>query len=307
MGQVPTVEPPPPRTPFAGSGSPTERPPRRTATVLAVLAILAVLVVGVIAVAVSAGGEGDQDDVGPAGFANGSSDPSPEVVVPPPPGTHKAKTSPSEVLLTWSGPAPDDPLDRYEIRRDDVFLGYVSPPLRRFTDRDAIPGERHLYAVRVETPEGAYSEAAKIRVRTPIPPLKDASLQGTFDVRTTFLSKTGYGDYAAPTFGWKLSPTCGSGPCSAKVRDNGWDELRFTLVRDGRTYEASYTGRAHLECLDTPTTTTISIAVHVAKASVIDGEWRATKLTGTFRHSEAAQLGCRSSSATLSMNATLVR
>ena len=304
MGQVPSVEPPPPRTPFAASGPPTERPPRRTAPIVAVLAIVVALVVGAIAVAVSAGGERVQNDVGQPGGAE--SGPSPEVVVPPPPGTLEAKTSPFEVLLTWSGPAPDDPLDRYEIRRDDVFVGYVSPPLRRFTDLDVVPGERYVYEVRVETTEGAYSDAAKLRARTPVPPLKEARLQGTFDVRTTFVSKTGYGDYAAPTFGWKLSPTCESGPCSAKVRDNGWDELRFTLVRDGRTYEASFTGRAHLECLDTPSTTTISIAVHVAKARVLDAEWRATKLTGTVRHSEVAQLGCVPASATLSMNATLV-
>ena len=307
MGQVPSVEPPPPPTRSAASGPPTERPPRRTAPVVAILAIVVALVVGAIAVAVSAGGDRAQDDVSPPGDADGGSGPSPEVVVPPTPGTLEAKTSPFLVLLTWSGPVPDDPLDRYEIRRDDVFIGSLLSSLRRFTDRDVVPGERYVYEVRVETTEGAYSDAAKLRVRTPVPPLKEARVQGTFDVRATFVSKTGYGDYPAPTFGWKLSPTCGSGPCSVEVRDNRWDELRFTLARDGGTYEASFTGRGYLECRGTPGTSTISISVHVAKAKVIGGAWRATKLSGTFRHSEVAQLGCGSSSATLSVNATLVR
>jgi hypothetical protein len=42
-------------------------------------------------------------------------------------------------------------------------------------------------------------------------------------------------------------------------------------------------------------------------AKVLGREWRATRLVGTMRHSEAEQLGCNASGATLALNGKLVR
>lgn len=51
----------------------------------------------------------------------------------------------------------------------------------------------------------------------------------------------------------------------------------------------------------------MKIELKVAKAKAVDGEWLATKLVGTLRQSEVAQLGCVSSQATQALTAKLVR
>jgi hypothetical protein len=51
---------------------------------------------------------------------------------------------------------------------------------------------------------------------------------------------------------------------------------------------------------------TVTIAFHVAKASDVGNEWRATKLVGRITTSIESQLGCVSAGATLRITATLV-
>jgi hypothetical protein len=67
-----------------------------------------------------------------------------------------------------------------------------------------------------------------------------------------------------------------------------------------------YSAQLGLNCSGTPTSSSGSITIRVTKARVVDGEWRATRVEGTMMHAEVAQLGCRASSATLSLNGKLV-
>jgi hypothetical protein len=304
--QPPTVEPaippvPPPTTedPFAPKESHGRG--RRLATVGILVA--AALVIGGIVFALI----WDSGSEIPNGGAGVSATPSPDAAAPLPPRDLMAKAKPFQVVLTWTGPIPADPDARYEVRRDEIFLAYVSLPERRFEDTNVIPDKRYAYEVRVETGDGLFSDPVRVRAKTPIPPIVQARVEGTFDVRTQFISKSGYGEYSAPTFGWDLTPVCPTGPCSVRLRDNFYEALRLKLDRSGAAYTGSFSGQIGLECTGTPMTSTGSIDLRVKRARVVDGEWQAVTLEGTMNHQEAQQLGCRSGSASLSIRARFIQ
>ena len=291
--------PPPP----GGPGDPLKPEKSRTRFAIVGVLVAAALIVGGIVAAIAAGGDDDPAAASP----QVSDSPSPEAVAPIPPASLKAKAKPFVVMLTWTGPLPTDPLDRYEVQRNGAFIGYATPAERKYRDTSALPGKRYRYQLRVETEGGVFSDPVRVRIKTPIPPLVQARVDGTFDARTSFNSKVGYGDYTAPTFGWEFTPICPTGPCAVRLRDSFYDDLRIKLNRNGATYTGSFSGKIGLQCQGTPSTSTGSITLRVARARVVGGEWRATLLEGTMTHQEAAQLGCRSGSANLSVRARLVQ
>ena len=61
------------------------------------------------------------------------------------------------------------------------------------------------------------SAVAEATVRTP--PVRDARVQGTFNVRTKELSSSGYSDLDAGTMGWQFRPRCGEGACDVRWND----------------------------------------------------------------------------------------
>ena len=303
MEQPPTVEPtvfPSPTPP--GADDPLKPDRRRSRVGIVGVLVAASLIVGGIVFAIARGGEDEQAEAAP----KVSDSPSPEVVEPVPPTSLKARAKPFVVVLTWTGPVPTDPLDRLEVQRNGTFIGYATFGERKYRDTSALPGKRYRYELRVETQDGVFSDPVRARVRTPVPPLLQARVEGTFDARTSFTSKVGYGDYVAPTFGWEFTPVCTSGPCSVRLRDSFYDDLRIKLNRSGASYAGSFTGKIGLQCQGTPSTSTGSITLRVSKARVVDGEWRATLLEGTMNHQEAAQLGCRSGSASLRVRARFI-
>ena len=131
-------------------------------------------------------------------------------------------------------------------------------------------------------------------------------MAGVFDVRgdvTSVYGITGYGD---PTFGWRMTP----GLRHAGVRNPapGPGERHHAGARaEGGTYTASFTERLGITCSGTPVTSSGTVVLHVKKAKVVGREWRATRLVGTMTHSESAQLGCRSSGATLAVDGRLLQ
>jgi hypothetical protein len=82
--------------------------------------------------------------------------------------------------------------------------------------------------------------------------------------------------------------------------------VRSKVDRHGARYSGSYHGYFHVHCGEARTASDVTLQLHVAKAKSVFGGWRAVKLVGTLKHSEPAQLGCVSSSATLAFTARLV-
>jgi hypothetical protein len=227
-----------------------------------------------------------------------------ETPAPLPPASFAAEATPFKIVLTWD-PPPDE-VERFELFRDGYSLGTQLGSLTSYTDQDVRPGQVYNYEIASRSGE-LVSGRLHQSVETPVPPLRAARLAGSFDVRTRFLSKSGYGEYAAPTFGWRFRPKCGSGPCDVVLRDLHEARTRATLQRRGTRYRSSFTGRIGLECSGSPVTSSVTVALRVDDARVVGSEWLATRLVGTVSHSEGAQLGCRASSARLAVRARLVR
>ena len=143
-------------------------------------------------------------------------------------------------------------------------------------------------------------------VTTPKPPLSQARLAGDFNVRLKFISESGFTTTKGFTAGWSFKPKCSDGPCDVKWSDLGEKSLRATLHRKGAKYSGEDDGLFFATCGSQRVTSHVVITFTVRKAKGIDGEWRATAIKGTLDHSAASQLGCVSSTATLSIRGNLL-
>jgi hypothetical protein len=137
------------------------------------------------------------------------------------------------------------------------------------------------------------------------PPLREARLAGSFTVRTRILTKSGYGTYVAPIFGWRFTPVCADDACDVRWRDRHDRSIHGALSRHGARYRGSYTGYFYMECSGAHVASSLGLRLRVVKARMLGGKWRATRLVGSVRQSEGAQLGCQGSKARLGLQARL--
>jgi hypothetical protein len=175
-------------------------------------------------------------------------------------------------------------------------------------DEDVDPGASYVYRLQVRAVDGRASDHVEVRVEVPTPPISAARLAEVFDMRFELRASSGFSGLEDRSTGaWRFKPSCKEGPCNVVLSDmheGGVQGVRLT--RNRGTYEGSGSGRIGFECGSTPTTSAYTIEARVSKATVINGVWRATKLEGTFRVNQSAQLGCRSGSITTAFTATHV-
>lgn len=264
-----------------------------------VLAVVAVLVIGGVIVAITVGRGGDGDVAAPPMAA-----PAPAHVIAAPVQL-QAHPGAFEVVLIWRPGAEGAPAASFQVTRDGTYVGSVGADGRRFVDDSVLPTVTYRYEV-----EGVASEArsnpASVRVKTPEAPLGVARLEGVFNVR--FVKTSSYGVNGIPektTRGWRFTPKCNTGACTTEWNDISWKALGATLKRAGASYSATATVHGLLQCSGTPSTSSYTVKLHVTKAATVKDAWRVTGFEGTVTTYDAAQLGCRSSSITYSINGTL--
>lgn len=297
----PPVPPPPSAEPPEPRHGRHARPPRRGRG-----ALVAVLLVATVALAATAGvmvvRDGDPSPRAPV-----AAQPSPsEAPTVAPPEDLAAEAGAFSVTVTWTDAGDGAPAEGYEIYRNDSLLESVEPDTTSYTDETVLPGRRYTYRVEARG-DDAESATASVEVRTEIPPMSEARVVGDFNVVFRVVSQSGFTSYPETfTKGWAFRPRCRSGPCPVVWRDLGEESLRTTLRRSGATYSGSDTGNFNARCGDSPVTSSLAIEFKVTKAKAEAGEWVARRLVGTLEESEAAQLGCVASSATLSFTATLL-
>lgn len=222
-----------------------------------------------------------------------------------PPSDFTAKPGTARVVLSWA-PAPDGDAERFAIYRNDSPLTILPGSATTYTDESVVPGEE--YAYEIEARAGAtVAERVLVSTKTTLPPLNAARLAGDFNAKGRFESKTGYGDYSKPTYGWKFRPRCVEGPCNVAWSDLHSKPIRATLKRSGSRYRGSFTGKWGMECGGSPMTSSVTIDLRVDAAKVVEDEWRATRLVGTLDQTDAAQLGCRAGEARIDIRASLVQ
>jgi hypothetical protein len=258
----------------------------------------------VVAALASACTSGDGGSPEPAGAAPAASTSTNEREAPLVPESFVARAAPFRVVLSWQ--APPEEVDRYELFRDGQPLATQSGSATSFVDKDVVPGQIYNYEIAAQTGD-LVSGRLHQSVETPTPALRAARLEGTFNITTRFTSKSGYGDYTPPNFGWRFIPRCGQRACDVVLRDIHERGFRVRLDRRGARYRGTYTGPFTIECEGSGSTSTVKIAVRIAAAAAIDGAWLATRIRGTIEHSEVAQFGCRAAEATLALRGRLPR
>ena len=191
-------------------------------------------------------------------------------------------------MLTWEPPTED--VERFELFRDGARLATQSGSASSYTDDDVVPGQVYDYQIAAATDE-LVTTRVNVSTETPVPPLRAARLEGTFNIATRFTSKTGYGDYTRPSFGWRFVPRCqakapatwpggtSTTPASA-LGSSAKGPLQRQVHRGDR--ESSARGTDDLDDRRRS---------RVVAGAALDGEWLATRLRGTIDQSEAAQFG----------------
>lgn len=138
---------------------------------------------------------------------------------------------------------------------------------------------------------GLASAVRSLRIVAPARPLSVARLVGKFKLTLRVTSATKSAPWRAGerhSASWEFAPSCETGPCGGRLLfpprllASGRSELR--LARTG----ASYAGRGKVklfQCNITPVSATTDVRLRVTAAAWTLGEWRATRIAGTFRHS----------------------
>jgi hypothetical protein len=242
---------------------------------------------------------------GPTTTLQDAASPDEEPTITAPAGL-EANAGTFKVRLQWQPPEGGAPEGGYEISRDGEDLDLVDADTTTFVDEEAVPGQRYLYEVR--SLEGdLVSTPAKLKVETEEAPPHTARLEGVFNVQATIVSESGYEESPDKTrLGWRFRPRCPQGPCPVQWFDIHSNTFKITLRPKGGAYSGSGSGQFNVRCAGTVSTSSVTLRLRPTKANDVAGEWRVTTLEGTLTHTEAAQLGCVTSRATVSVLGRLV-
>jgi hypothetical protein len=285
------------------------RSPSGPARQLLVIGV-AILVVsgGAIAIAaVAAGGSGKRAE--PA--ASAAPSPSPIVVAMPVSVLATPDFKPyMQVVLSWVLPEDGPEVTRVEVFRGSDRIGNLVATSTSLTDLEVDPGESYSYSIVAISGERRSSPAI-VEVSVPVPAMSDARLEGNYNMTAKATSHSGYLTLSTKmTLDWFVDSKCHDGPCDAVVEMTGLKTITIRLHRDGTRYTGTVKGRFNVKCGNILTTSTIAIDVRVVKAAPhsyfgsAGRPWLATKLTGTFTHVEAPQLGCGGSQAQYDITVT---
>jgi hypothetical protein len=286
-----SVPPPPDQStpPAAPVLDPAGPGPSSKTTILAIVASVAVIAILGTVIAIANSGDS-------------SGDASPSASSAPVPLTRPdglaADAAAFRVVLTWTA-GEGSPAVRYLVSRDGKVAATLDPGETKWVDDDVKPETRYSYSVAALGPDGT-SVSAGVVTRSRTAPLATARLDGTFDVHLHATSHYGFSDFGSGNgnLGWQFIPTCAHDPCDATLTDLHMNTFRLRLAQQGSSYHGDASVNARVRCGGSPVVSNITIVVRITDAGIVDGDWVATKIEGTMRQSESAQLGCVASGAT---------
>jgi hypothetical protein len=194
------------------------------------------------------------------------------------------------VTLSWDAPNGFE-VDHYQVDRDGRTVSNAVP-LTTFTDKDAEPGATYRYSVIAFDDSGAQTRPGVATVKTGVPPVADARLEGPFVMKLHITSQSGLqGGARGGGIIFLFDPSCGSGACNVVWSRKGSGGSGI-LVRSG----ASYAGTVHApflvqSCQGGAINETLVFRLRVQAGEAFHGEWRAAKLDGSLDESAPA-FGC---------------
>ncbi len=203
----------------------------------------------------------------------------------------KADPDSWSVLLTWD-PAPGFEAEHYEVTRNGTAIE-DDLSSTRLVDGAVVPQTPYEYEVTAVDAAGMRTASSSVKVDTRAPPAADARLEGRFAMKMHVAGQSGLQGGATTGFAmvFLYDPACAKGACDVTwSRRDRPGSGRLTLAGD------AYDGTVHSEfqirsCHGGTLTETLAFTTKVVEASVIHGQWRATKIEGTL-HESAPASGC---------------
>jgi hypothetical protein len=223
---------------------------------------------------------------------------------PLPPANLTSSINILAVTLNWTEPPGSTQVTRFNLYRDGAIL--ASPTGTTYTDSSALPGQTYSYELEAVGATGASSRAS-VQVSVPVPSLAAARLEGDFNVKARTISHSGYASYPSSfTLGYHFDPKCAIGSCDVVWRDLSAKGFKQTFKERGARYLGTDSGDFNAVCGSAHHDSTLTISIRVVKAKALDDAWRASTLVGTIMQYDAAQLGCVTGRATISITLTLL-
>ena len=205
-------------------------------------------------------------------------------------GVWKADPDSWSVVLTWD-PAPGFEADHYEVTRNGKTI-VDDLPATRLVDDDVVPETSYAYEVTAVDAAGTSTASSSVKVDTHAPPAADARLEGRFAMKMHITGQSGLqGGATGFAMLFLYDPACAKGACdvtwSRKDRPGSGRLPLAGGAYDGTVHSAFQIRSCHGGTL----TETLAFTTKVVEASVIHGQWRATKVEGTL-HESAPASGC---------------
>jgi Protein of unknown function (DUF2510)/Fibronectin type III domain len=204
-----------------------------------------------------------------------------------PAGLAAGPATTSSVAFRWAGPATGPPPDRYQILHDGTVIGSVPGTVTSYRVARLAPATAYQYRVAAVRGGKRSALSAVLTVRTSIPPLSAARLQGAWTAHLTMVrgasTLTGHQNWDES---WLASPACVTGPCDVRLSGslNG-HAFSTTLSRAGAAYQGTVVGNV-FPCgsgsSSFPVRSTAKIQLSVITARVANGTWIASSWAGTM-------------------------
>lgn len=276
--------------------SPPSEPRRRRWPMLVAMVVAAPLVAAGIVLAASDGSAGGPP--GPPGKLRAVTD------VCSAPTCERIVTT---VALSWT--RPDGELEAFEIVRDGAVLVEAGPRAVTVEIDDLLIDRSYTFGVRAVGDGG--TGPTRVSVDTPVPPLAEAQLTGSYRVRERVRSATnlsGLEGIDDPRPGrtiantWGFSSVCAGDAGACPTRWFSWGPL----AHDQDRYDGSFHGRPARCAGGKKTPTTVEMHLVVERGRAADGRWLVGRFHGTTTVSFSCPEGGARSVGTLELEARAI-
>ena len=233
--------------------------------------------------------------------------------VPPvlrPAGLVAGPATTNSISFRWSRPATGPLPDKYLIVSYGAVTGSVPGTATSYRRAGLTPGSTYKYSVVAVRGGKRSPPSAAVATSTLTPPISQARLQGSWNVRVKYLHPASRSRNGTGT--WFFSPVCTTGACDVTVSTAGG---RFSFTMKLARAGARYRGRAVVNFYrcgprgsSIPDLTTLNIRLRATHAVGEGQVWAATSwagtMVGTYHYVSTATFYCAASSYTTSLAGT---
>jgi chitodextrinase len=226
-----------------------------------------------------------------------------------PTGLTASGSTAASVAFRWSRPATGPAPDSYVILRAGTTIGSVPGTVTTYRQAGLAPATAYQYQVAAVRGGKRSAVSPVLVMRTAIPPLSAARLEGPWTVQLNLARRGGLMGARRWTESWKTRPECATGSCAEMLSGSiGGHPFTAKLDRTSALYKG--TTRVRLfpcgsGASSFPMRDTMSFHIKVSGAHADNRVWTASSWTGALvmsnRYTSSGDLFCPASSQTAAL------